>query len=607
MLDEHLVDKVDHEVTLRLDSEPVLRSTSLVPTSSALRSQVMPPDGEICRINGAIANERRTLEHYADLIAQTQQTLNALRSTYGRMNDAINLKTSLVSSIRRLPTEVLAHVITYALLLSSPKGSVARLKNPVMHVCHLWREIALSLSQIWADIDFCFSFELHQCAQLAECLHRAEGKPLSLAFESMDDDLRVDEAFVRIFFASAARWQRLTLRAMVLPAWFNTDALHAPALEHLEIKESEVEGWLCFAKCPALSSVVLEDVNLTVLDLPWGQLSSLSITSCPTFDAGGFLEAIRGCNRLTTLRLSLNYSFPGDHTEVVLPSLTTLLLGNRACSLLRVFHVPSLVKLQVDNYDDDFRNLEAYADKGVTVAPTLTSLALFALEEESEWVRLFELYTNLSVLAVHGHEISGNSLIPLVLTLRHRQDLLPNLIRLDFPSLHISRMQDVHLMEDIVEDRVLNIPADATPLARLSFNTINPEYVQRMLKSVSSLDCHARWPVDYPVIDSDDPSDDEDAGDEHSDDGDTYDEEVPSDDGVGDYICRMCAQGLKTSEMGEAQVSDVAQSPVAAETENSLATQAMDLDEEASEPDEDYAMCSSDDGSIDEEWIEQED
>ncbi|KAL1707274.1 hypothetical protein EV121DRAFT_288711 [Schizophyllum commune] len=606
MLDEHLVDKVNHEVILRLDSEPVLRSTSLVPTSSALQTQVMPPDGEVCTIKNAIDDERRALEHCADLIAKGQQWIDSLRSTYDRMNAAISLKTSLVSSIRRLPTEVLANIITYALLLSSPKGSVARLKNPVMHVCRLWREVALSLSLIWADIDICFEYDLHRWDQLAECLHRAEGKPLSLALESMGDHAWVEEEFIQIFLASAARWQRLTLRDMALPAWFNTDALHAPALEHLEIKDSDVEGWLCFARCPALSSVVLENVCRSVppSDLPWGQLSSLDITSRPDFDVDDLLEAIRGCNRLITLRLSMDSSVFGDHPEVVLPSLTSLVLADRASSLLRVFHVPSLVKLQVDNYDDDFRNLEAYAAKGETVAPTLTSLTLCALEEESDWVRLFELYANISELYVHGQGNSGNSLIPLCLTLRHRQDLLPNLIRLDFPSLQIRRMQDVHLMQDIVEDRVDNIPAGATPLARLTFDTINPEYVQRMLMSVSSLECHARWPVEYPVIHRKDPSDDEDVGDEHPGDGDAYDEE----DEVGGYICRMCAQGFKTSETEEALVSDDAQSPIPAETDDLSTAQAIDVDKEASdsEPDEDYAMCSSDDGSIDEEWITQE-
>ncbi|KAL1685217.1 hypothetical protein GGG16DRAFT_119080 [Schizophyllum commune] len=580
LLNDRIVDEVDHEVALRLDCEPVLRSTLLIPTWEALRSQVTPSEGEICKINSAITNERCT----------------------------IALKTSLVSPVRRLPTEVLAIIITDVLRDDSCDDISERMVSSVMHVCHRWREIALSLPVVWTDISFSHDSEGNRCALLEECLRRTQGKPLSITLSTMTGDVPADEAFTQVLLASATRWQKLTLDNISLP-WLSTDTLHAPALEHLEITNSHPTGWLCFANCPALSSVVLDIRGFRELDLPWGQLTSLEIDweNMATVDA--CLKAIQGCNRLLTFALLSHGSYPlDDLPDVVLPALTELTLARSASTLLPLFHVPHLTDLGIGG--DGFAGiLETYAARLEGDCLAVTCLSLCALTAESDWVRLFELYTNIRRLTVYcPDEPAGPTLLPLWLALRHRQDLLPHLAFLDLPTLNITSLQDVQLVEDIVDDRVLRRPAGATRLARLSFEQIDPQYVRRVYKSTRMLDCRACWPVGFPTRDDEATPDDEDAYDAHAEDGDAHDDKVFSDDEVCDCVCRKCTQGSKVLE--EALIpefdSDDVKSPFASETDDPLTIQGMDLDEEASELDADYAMCSSDDDSVADEWVEQE-
>ncbi|KAL1728724.1 hypothetical protein EV714DRAFT_274351 [Schizophyllum commune] len=613
LLNDRIVDEVDHEVALRLDCEPVLRSTLLIPTWEALRSQVTPSEGEICKINSAITNERCTFERYVDIIAQTQQSLDALRSACDEVDRSIALKTSLVSPVRRLPTEVLAIIITDVLRDDSCDDISERMVSSVMHVCHRWREIALSLPVVWTDISFSYYSEGNRCALLEECLRRTQGKPLSITLSTMTGDVPADEAFTQVLLASATRWQKLTLDNISLP-WLSTDTLHAPALEHLEIMNSHPTGWLCFANCPALVSVTLDIPGFRELDLPWGQLTSLDIDWAHMASIDACLEAIQGCDRLLTFALSSSAgSYPlDDLPDVVLPALTELTLARCASTLLPLFHVPRLTSLGIGGIGGYtvLQFLETYAARSEGDCLAVTSLSLYALRTEPDWVRLFELYANITELHVYSLDDSvGPILLPLWLALRHRQDLLPHLAFLDLPTLNITSLQDVQLVEDIVDDRVLRRPAGVARLARLSFSQIDPQYVRRVYKSTKMLECRACWPVGFPTPDDEDPSN-EDAHDAHAEDGDALDDTVFSDDEVCDCVCRKCAQGSKGLESEEALIpefdSDDVQSPVASETDDPLAVQGMDLDEEAFELVADYAMCSSDDGSVAEEWIEQE-
>ncbi|KAL1665866.1 hypothetical protein GGF50DRAFT_113741 [Schizophyllum commune] len=552
MLDERLFKKVVYEVSLDPACNLSVRSSVLVPTPDALRHWAVLSEDETRRLKSAIADEIDSLRIYTDTIAKVNDFLRALKRTYDLMSEAIALKNSLVSKIRRLPTEILAIIIIDVMLLHSPQDSMSRMAHPVTRVCHRWREISLSLPEIWTNIDVSAYTGFDWCAMFAECLCRAQAKPLSLtlgpAFGARRES--TPATFAQVFLASTTQWRSLALVNLQVSPWFTHEELHLPALESLRIDNSSVAGGFSFTNCPALHSVVLHDAVVADFNLPWAQLTSLTVQCKETYwDTAACLGVLRGCERLLTLELSAMVE-DRHHPDVVLPSLTSLTLRRNASRLLGAFHAPCLQYLEVASHSDLGR-LETYAMERGTICSTLTSLALLAFDNESDWVRLFELYTNISELQVLV-DAAGRGVATLARALGHRQDLLPDLVHLDLPNLHVRSPGSVHALESIINCRVHLRLAGATPLARLSFDSCDPAYVSRLRVYMKPIECRARWPEE----DAENLSDDEDA---------SFDE----------AFARWSAQ-----------------------------TMIMDVQPVLGDPETNYTTCSSDHSPEDEEWIE---
>ncbi|KAL1755927.1 hypothetical protein FB107DRAFT_248554 [Schizophyllum commune] len=529
MLIERLVDKVDFEVALCQDCEGTVGSSALMPTMGALRSQAMPSGPEFHGLVRAMHDELCTITHYADAIAHARDNLRALRHAQASIWQCIARKIALISSIRILPTEILVMIIKYV-LLDDASDSLTRIRHPVTRVCHLWRELALSMSCVWADIAFVFYHERSGwCAALEECLSRAKTKPLSISLEGKGRDVyehtydlpewAAPGTFATIFLASAPQWRKLRLVDFCPPPWLNCETLCLPALECLDIRNSMHYDppLICFQSCAALSTVHLQVVDPEEFCLPWGQLTTLAIRFDNTRLAQACVQILEKCDRLIDLTLSSSTCNPADYPDIVLPSLLSLSLEGSASFLFNAFRAVSLEKVVLSGHRD-FDSLQESATRDPTICSTLTSLSLLACRaHERDWVPLLERYTNLSHLSVStslGHQPTDpvpHSLRTLEACLRHRPAMLPDLTHLDFPDLYVDSPECVHLLEDFVEARVHRRARDATALKSLAFGLCVPDHRSRLLDTLRSLEWVTHWTVEHAP--SDDDSDDSDSED----------------------------------------------------------------------------------------------
>ncbi|KAL1744034.1 hypothetical protein HDZ31DRAFT_39537 [Schizophyllum fasciatum] len=112
-----------------------MRLSILTATLEAIRSQTIPNALEAGKIQRAIDSELESLVHYADAIAHARESLRSLRATYARICDSIDCKTALHSLIRRLPNEILATIIAYAVEGSFYNDTFEHLQHPALCVC----------------------------------------------------------------------------------------------------------------------------------------------------------------------------------------------------------------------------------------------------------------------------------------------------------------------------------------------------------------------------------------------------------------------------------------------------------------------------------------
>ncbi|KAL0060509.1 hypothetical protein AAF712_012699 [Marasmius tenuissimus] len=94
-------------------------------------------------------------------IGKLKMTLHSLESHRYRLNRSIELGKSLMSPVRRLPSELLGHIFSLicadgSTLSSAPLKEGELPQNPALlsMICTSWREVALSLPEIWSKVSF---------------------------------------------------------------------------------------------------------------------------------------------------------------------------------------------------------------------------------------------------------------------------------------------------------------------------------------------------------------------------------------------------------------------------------------------------------------------
>ncbi|KAJ7196761.1 hypothetical protein GGX14DRAFT_326958, partial [Mycena pura] len=116
------------------------------PCPELLVTNSIPSDVQINEIQCFIGSAEAKISIIDDQIAQMQRTLDRLGSRRVQLQDLVQSHRSVVSTIRRLPTDILGEIFSHA--SRSPVHSPEALSR-LVGVCQRWRTIALASPLLW--------------------------------------------------------------------------------------------------------------------------------------------------------------------------------------------------------------------------------------------------------------------------------------------------------------------------------------------------------------------------------------------------------------------------------------------------------------------------
>ncbi|KAJ7633663.1 hypothetical protein DFH06DRAFT_938908, partial [Mycena polygramma] len=119
-----------------------------------------------------------------------------------------------------IPPEIISHIFLNCLPTAEHPARPSPVAPPLLlaQVCHHWRKIALSTSELWSSVYLLFpsltrdkeKLRNEKALTLLEtCFRRAKGRPLSLKMRSTM--ARVPEAILSLVSSASARFHTLDL------------------------------------------------------------------------------------------------------------------------------------------------------------------------------------------------------------------------------------------------------------------------------------------------------------------------------------------------------------------------------------------------------------
>ena len=282
----------------------------------------------------------------------------------------MRLRSNTLAPISSLPNEIIAAIF---LLLRSP-GTVGQpgihLVLRVAHVCHLWREIALSHPLLWSHIDF----TTVSTAGVTEILARAKMAPLYLEakvplyhwddgrFLALQKGLQTHISRIHHLRISAEHFRlRTILESLISPA---------PTLEHLSLSvekfpsrrtyQASVPDTLFDGITPRMSSLHLYNCNISWKSPLLKGLENLTLSVSTRPSLTDWLDALDEMPQLKRLVLDtaspITPRLPFDRRRTVtLPFLMHLDISTSVldCGLaLAHLVLPALISLYVTTMSD---------------------------------------------------------------------------------------------------------------------------------------------------------------------------------------------------------------------------------------------------------------
>ncbi|KII88694.1 hypothetical protein PLICRDRAFT_54522 [Plicaturopsis crispa FD-325 SS-3] len=268
----------DTQFTCRSCGAPVIQERLHLPDHpfpSLLATNDVPSAVAIPRVRQDIHDTEATLSVVESEMARLQHILTRLASEQKMLQRCLNANRGLVSSLRRLPNELLSQIFIACL----PKD-VATIHAVVLRlgsVCRLWWDIAISTPDLWTSAYIGYSTSSKSRAWL----QRAGKMPLSLTVKV--PGIIDTSAIVDLIVSYASRWNHLDLWIKDIFSNLNTALTEGfPALRSLSLAlySGAVLTSTKFPFAPQLRRVSFSNKGGFVIsppDLPWSQLTHLAL------------------------------------------------------------------------------------------------------------------------------------------------------------------------------------------------------------------------------------------------------------------------------------------------------------------------------------------
>ncbi|KAF7980862.1 hypothetical protein HWV62_36525 [Athelia sp. TMB] len=318
-------------------------------------------------------------------ILQISAALQRLLEKRTVLHNYVEAHKGIISSLRKVPNEILSEVFVHALPTFPFKMSENQIPLLFERVCKRWKDISRSTPALWSYI----SLEDHgrnignidrDLKYISTCLARSGEYPLSISLIGPTDFDPVTKypenrypALVMLA-AHSERWRRLTLRVPMEAARKlemvkgRLSLLSSLDLEIYNLVEADHTTLFdAFSLAPKLrhletsSMYFAHDVVTTgVFSIPWKGLTSLVMDYRETEVIWGILL---GCTSLVVLEAIIYPDHRAQVHDVKLQYLRSLSLTLPSSStMLSTLILPALTHacFMIENLDDDFEPEEAW-------------------------------------------------------------------------------------------------------------------------------------------------------------------------------------------------------------------------------------------------------
>lgn len=195
------------------------------PFADRLYTNYTPFHPEIEQIHRVIAGALEDISHLDEKITHFQAMIDELYRERKVLSGFVDAHRALVSTIRRLPTELLQKIFAHCLDADRTGGHVFKSQNFLLgHVCSSWRRIVMSTPELWSSIRIFYSPGAYSPDALLQLGKRVKWwlelsghSPLSISFpcspleNTQEMDLAATSLF-QILNPSSQRWEVLNLR-----------------------------------------------------------------------------------------------------------------------------------------------------------------------------------------------------------------------------------------------------------------------------------------------------------------------------------------------------------------------------------------------------------
>ncbi|KAJ7482207.1 hypothetical protein B0H11DRAFT_2022082 [Mycena galericulata] len=372
--------------------------------AALLVSNAAPHPAQTTLTQKILEKKRTELFLLGAQISELQSRLQNLQSQHADLASEITQYQSIISPIRLLPPEIIGEIFLY-FIPSLPHPHFDRIKLPwkLGHICHLWREIAISLGELWSVLDLYYrspsacttsrfirpdvqqeeeeftqlplpeawqreieeDYEIQNTLDFVEeCVQRAGNRPLCLRMQHLAYQGNLH--LFRTLMKHSARWGEFVL----VNPHDDPDCLlyrishlegRLPLLQKLAFF-SAYEPRFRYQCAPNLTDLTLVDVHMpsrSDLRVPWSQLTRYCEDRCSWHRPAERLESYRQMSNLLVLRLAFQQSdshqlLRGIHpaqSGVLLPRVLVASFRETQATAIQLFDMPAL---------EAFSSMDAY-------------------------------------------------------------------------------------------------------------------------------------------------------------------------------------------------------------------------------------------------------
>ncbi|KAL1729294.1 hypothetical protein EV714DRAFT_213366 [Schizophyllum commune] len=461
----------------------------------AVRSYELPTEREAADLQSSRAADEKDIAAFDVAIAQAQAIVDDLRKQRRFLRKNWGRKRTLLAPIRRLPTEILAQIISLAVMRTfrRHRDSTIIIRHPVLQVCQRWRDLAIQMPELWTDfVAYTHCTYGGWADDINNCLSRSKDIPLDLEFcyghspwhvycpphscDTLSGRGKTGD-LVEMLLDVAPRWRSLCIRDVFMPGSLFRAKPRLPLLQSLVLTydagRHSYAGihapmpW--FSDAPNLTRATIQVPSsfFTQLQLPWARLTQLELKLWGHISSQDIkLDVLCQCKALTALHFAISSLRP-DHDErllIELPQLQSLELTDMGFLLLRFLKAPRLRKIvhfgpskrataydSVEKYFQDATLLVAFATLNGAVDVPLDSLSLVISywgSGESDygdlWIDGLRSYPGIRCLCVSDSQYfrAPEALRALLVALTRTPDLLPHLEKLSLPTLIVGDQED---------------------------------------------------------------------------------------------------------------------------------------------------------------------